>query len=44
MNVIKYLQKAGFSTVDRSFYYEISKWKSWYVGNVRNSQVQSVYR
>lgn len=43
MNVIKYLQKAGFSTVDRSFYSEIVKWKSWYIGNVRNFHKYRVY-
>lgn len=43
MDVIKYLQKAGFDTVDRRFYSEIMKWKSWYVGNVRNFHNYRVY-
>lgn len=43
MNVIKYLQKAGYDTVDSSFYTEIAKWKSWYIGNVRNFHRYRVY-
>lgn len=43
MNVIKYLQKAGYDTVDSSFYTEIAKWRSWYIGNVRNFHRYRVY-
>lgn len=43
MDVVKYLQKAGFDTVDRGFYSEIRKWKSWYIGNVRNFHSYRVY-
>lgn len=43
MDVIKYLQKAGYDTVERTFYSEIKKWKSWYVANVREFHRYKVY-
>ena len=43
MDVIKYLQKAGYDTVERNFYSEIEKWKSWYVANVRRFHRYRVY-
>lgn len=43
MDVIKYLQKAGYDTVERSFYSEIEKWKSWYAANVRKFHRYRVY-
>ena len=43
MDVIKYLQKAGYDTVQKSFYSEIEKWKSWYIGNVRSFHRYRVY-
>ena len=35
MDVIKYLQKAGYDTVQSSFYEKIREWESWYVADVR---------
>ena len=34
MDVRKYLNKAGYDTVDASFYSLIRVWKSWYIGDV----------
>lgn len=35
MNIIKYLNKAGYDTLNSGFYTLIDTWKSWYVGSVR---------
>lgn len=35
MDVIKYLQKAGYDTLAKGFYSKISEWESWYVADVR---------
>lgn len=35
MDVIKYLQKAGYDTIERGFYSKIAEWESWYIANVR---------
>lgn len=35
MNIIKYLNKAGYDTLDSGFYTLINIWKSWYIGSVR---------
>lgn len=43
MDIIKYLQKAGYDTIDRTFYSEIWKWKSWYRANVRNFHQYRIY-
>lgn len=43
MDIIKYLQKAGYDTIDRTFYSEIWKWKSWYQANVRNFHRYRIY-
>ena len=43
MDIIKYLQKAGYDTIDRTFYSEILKWKSWYRANVRNFHRYRIY-
>lgn len=43
MDVIKYLQKAGYDTIQRDFYSKINEWKSWYVANVRNFHRYKIY-
>lgn len=43
MNIIKYLQKAGYDTVDYGFYTLISAWESWYSANVRKFHRYRVY-
>lgn len=43
MDIIKYLQKAGYDTIDRTFYSEIKKWKSWYCSNARNFHRYRIY-
>lgn len=35
MNIIKYLNKAGYDTLNSGFYTLIDTWKSWYMGSVR---------
>ena len=35
MNIIKYLNKAGYDTVNSGFYTLISAWESWYRANVK---------
>ena len=35
MNIIKYLNKAGYDTLNSGFYTLIDKWQSWYTGSVR---------
>ena len=35
MDVIKYLQKAGYDTIQSSFYGKIREWESWYVADVK---------
>lgn len=35
MNIIKYLNKAGYDTLNSGFYTLIDTWKSWYIGSVR---------
>ena len=44
MNIIKYLQEAGFDTVDASFYSKIEEWTSWYNANVKKFHRYRVYR
>ena len=43
MNIFEYFKKNGIATVDTSFYRQIEKWKSWYVGNVRGFSSYRVY-
>lgn len=43
MDIIRYLQKAGYDTIDRTFYSEIRKWKSWYRSNIRNFHKYRIY-
>lgn len=43
MDVIKYLQRAGFSTIERGFYSKIAEWESWYVADVRRFHRYRVY-
>lgn len=35
MNIIKYLNKAGYNTLNSGFYTLIDTWQSWYTGSVR---------
>lgn len=35
MNIIKYLNKAGYDTLNSGFYTLIDTWQSWYIGSVR---------
>lgn len=43
MNIKKYLNKAGYDTVDSSFYSLIRVWKSWYVGDVNKFHQYKMY-
>lgn len=43
MNIKKYLNKAGYDTVDSSFYSLIRVWKSWYVGDVNKFHRYKMY-
>ena len=43
MDVKKYLNNAGYDTVDASFYSLIRVWKSWYEGNVNKFHRYKVY-
>ncbi len=43
MNIIKYLNKAGYDTIDSGFYTLIALWKSWYMGNVRKFHRYKIY-
>lgn len=43
MDIIKYLNKTGYDTVQRSFYSKISEWESWYIANVRKFHRYKVY-
>lgn len=43
MDVIKYLQKAGYDTVQSSFYRKIEEWESWYVADVRKFHRYKIY-
>lgn len=43
MNIIKYLNKVGYDTVDSSFYTLINVWKSWYVGKVNKFHSYKMY-
>ena len=43
MDVKKYLNKAGYDTVDASFYSLIRVWKSWYVGDVNKFHRYKMY-
>lgn len=43
MDVIKYLQKAGYDTVQSGFYQKIKEWESWYVADVRKFHRYKVY-
>lgn len=43
MNIIKYLNKAGYDTVNSGFYTLISTWESWYRANVRKFHRYRVY-
>lgn len=43
MDVIKYLQKAGYDTVQSSFYQKIEEWKSWYVADVKKFHRYKVF-
>lgn len=43
MNIIKYLNKAGYDTIDSGFYTLIGVWKSWYMSNVRKFHRYKIY-
>lgn len=43
MDVRKYLNKAGYDTVDASFYSLICVWKSWYTGDVNKFHRYKMY-
>lgn len=43
MDVRKYLNKAGYDTVDASFYSLIRVWKSWYIGDVNKFHRYKMY-
>ena len=43
MDIKKYLNNAGYDTVDASFYSLIRVWKSWYEGNVNKFHRYKVY-
>lgn len=43
MNIIKYLNKAGYDTVSPGFYALISVWESWYRANVKKFHRYKVY-
>lgn len=43
MNIIKYLNNAGYDTVDTGFYTLINTWKSWYMGDVRKFHRYKMY-
>lgn len=43
MNIIKYLNKAGYDTVESGFYTRINTWKSWYIGNVNKVHRYRMY-
>ena len=43
MNIIKYLNNAGYDTVDTGFYTLINTWKSWYIGDVRKFHRYKMY-
>lgn len=43
MDIKKYLNKAGYDTVDSSFYSLIRVWKSWYVGDVNKFHRYKMY-
>lgn len=43
MDIKKYLNKAGYDTVDASFYSLIRTWKSWYVGDVNKFHRYKMY-
>ena len=43
MDIRKYLNKAGYDTVDASFYSLIRVWKSWYVGDVNKFHRYKMY-
>ena len=44
MDIIKYLNKNEFDTVDRTFYSRIAVWYSWYKADVRRFHRYRVYR
>lgn len=43
MNVVKYLQNAGYTTVQKNFYTKIMEWASWYIGNVQKFHQYRIY-
>lgn len=43
MNIFSFFREKGIDTVDAAFYREIEKWRSWYVGNVKNFSNYRVY-
>lgn len=43
MNIIKYLNKAGYDTVNSGFYTLVSAWESWYRAKVRKFHSYRVY-
>lgn len=43
MNIFNFFKKKGINTLDPEFYRKIEKWKSWYVGNVRNFSTYRIY-
>lgn len=43
MDIKKYLNKAGYDTVEASFYSLIRTWKSWYVGDVNKFHRYKMY-
>ena len=44
MDILKYLSKNGYNTIDRTFYRKIDDWYSWYMANVRRFHRYRVYR
>ena len=44
MNILKYLRKNGFDTLDTSFYSKIEEWESWYQADVPKFHRYRVYR
>ncbi len=43
MNIIKYLNNAGYDTIDSGFYTLINIWKSWYTSSVRKFHKYKMY-
>lgn len=43
MDIIKYLQKAGYDTIQRNFYSKVYEWESWYAADVRRFHRYKIY-